>query len=259
MADSKDLAIVQGKTFSLVLRWETEPVVRKAITGISFTAGAPRLDVASHGAPDGWRVAVTRVKGPKQINAASNPPAPSDYHAATSIDANTIELNEVSPYDEAGNEWPAYVSGGFIEYWMPVDLTGYTARSAIKTKSGIYNRLRCTVGGTSGTTKPTADGSDGTVTWVSDNTVDTTKEWASNTAFVIGDVVDLDDLMFLGAANSRIAIDATAKTITLTISAADTAAIAWTKGVYDLEMVSPTGVVTAILSGKVTVTKEVTT
>ena len=40
MAVSKDLTIQQGKTFTLALRWETEPVVRKAISGISFDGGA---------------------------------------------------------------------------------------------------------------------------------------------------------------------------------------------------------------------------
>ena len=56
-----------------------------------------------------------------------------------------------------------------------------------------------------------------------------------------------------------IALDTAKSTITLTISATATAALIWTKGVYELEMVSSTGVVTAILSGKVTVAKEVTT
>lgn len=55
-----------------------------------------------------------------------------------------------------------------------------------------------------------------------------------------------------------ITIDNTAKTISLLIDAADTVAITWVKGVYDLEMVNG-GVVTALLTGKVTVTKEVTT
>lgn len=55
-----------------------------------------------------------------------------------------------------------------------------------------------------------------------------------------------------------ITIDNVAKTISLLIAAADTAAITWTKGVYDLEMING-GVVTALLTGKITVTKEVTT
>jgi hypothetical protein len=56
-----------------------------------------------------------------------------------------------------------------------------------------------------------------------------------------------------------IALDNSEKKITITIPAAITEAITFTKGVYDLEMASPAGVVTELLSGSVVVTKEVTT
>ena len=56
-----------------------------------------------------------------------------------------------------------------------------------------------------------------------------------------------------------IVVDNTTKTTTFTITATVTAGFTWTKGVYDLELVDPTGVVTALLSGKVTVKKEITT
>ena len=209
MADTKDLSIQQGKTFSLVIRWETEPIVFKPITNISLAAGAPRLTVAGHGCPAGWRAAVTRVKSPKQINAENNPPKASDYRAVTVIDTNTVEFNDMAPFDDNGNEWPAYTEGGFLQYNTPVDITGYSARMKIKDKIG------------------------GTVL-------------ASTEA---GDT-PLNVL--------AIVIDNAAKTITLSIAATATDDFAWTKGVYDLEMVSPSGVVTTILSGKVSVTKEVT-
>ena len=60
-------------------------------------------------------------------------------------------------------------------------------------------------------------------------------------------------------AQPRIAIDNANKTITLTIHAEDTAVMPFTKGVYDLEMVSSTGVVDLLLSGNITVSSEVTT
>ena len=205
MAVSKDLTIQQGKTFALVLRWETEPVVRKAISGISFDGGSPRITAAGHGVPDGWRCTLYGVKGPKQLNAENNPPRSDDYHAATVLDADTIELNEINPYDERGNEWPAYVSGGYLQYNTPADLAGYTARMAIKDKIG------------------------GTV------------------------------LHSMTTENDGIALDNTKKTITLTVAATETDDFVWTRGVYDLEMVSPTGVVTALISGRVSISKEVTT
>ncbi|MGH9892810.1 MAG: hypothetical protein ACREA0_12630 [bacterium] len=65
-------------------------------------------------------------------------------------------------------------------------------------------------------------------------------------------------LIELTTANSRIALDNVLKTITLTISATDTAAITWTAGVYDLEMVSAGGVVTRLLEGSVSISEEVT-
>ena len=201
MAATKDLTISQGRTFSLALRWESPPVVYKPITAITQTAPV-RLTVPAHGLPDGWRVAVTNVKGMTEINAEANKLTSRDYHQATVVDANTIEINDINA---AG--FKAYTSGGYIQYGTPVDLTGFTARMAIKNK----------VGGT--------------------------------------------ELMTLTTENDRIAIDASAKVISLTIEAEDTEPLTWTTGVYDLEMVSGAtpAVVTALLSGRVTVTKEVTT
>lgn len=199
----RELLIQKGKTFTLPVRWETEPIVRKPITGISFASGAPRLTVASHGIPDGWRVLVTRVKGPTQINAQSCPPRASDYVIATVVDSNTVELNSVTPVDCQGREWPAYVSGGFVEFYTPVDLTGYTARMSIKDK----------IGGTLLASSLPADAP-----------------------------LDVLLLTVLPAENK----------VLLEIDADDTATIGWKKGVAELEMISPQGVVTKpkLCSGK---------
>lgn len=209
MATTKDLEIKQGKTFSLVLRWETEPIIRKPITGVSLSSGAPRPTVQGHGCKAGWRAAVTMVKGMTQLNAKNNPPRADDYHQVTVIDADTVEFNDITPVDDAGREWPAWTEGGFLLYNTPVDLTGFTARMKIKDKIG-------------------------------------------GTVLVSNDVLDAPKNVL------AIAIDVAAQTITLSIPATATDDFAWTKGVYDLEMVSATGVVTGILSGKVSVIKEVT-
>ena len=47
--------------------------------------------------------------------------------------------------------------------------------------------------------------------------------------------------------------------ITLTIDATTTSTYRFTNAVYDLEIVSPTGVVTRLLQGKIKLSKEVTT
>ena len=204
-AVKKDFEILIGSTWGYVIRWGTTPIVRKPITNIDLSLGAPRLSVSSHGLFDGWGVAVYGVKSPRQINAVNNPPEGSDYHSATVIDTGTIELNDVTPVDENGQEWPAYTSGGFIQYDTPVDLTGYTARMSIKDKIG-------------------------------------------------GSV-----LHSLTTENNGIDIDPAAKTITLSIPAADTEDFIWSRGVYDLEMVSPAGKVTRIISGRIVLSREVTT
>ena len=204
-AVKKDFEILIGSTWGYVIRWGTTPIVRKPITNIDLSLGAPRLSVSSHGLFEGWGVAVYGVKSPRQINAVNNPPEGSDYHSATVIDTGTIELNDVTPVDENGQEWPAYTLGGFIQYDTPVDLTGYTARMSIKDKIG------------------------GTV------------------------------LHSLTTENGGIDIDPAAKTIALSIPAADTEDFTWSRGVYDLEMVSSAGKVTRIISGRIALSREVTT
>jgi hypothetical protein len=67
------------------------------------------------------------------------------------------------------------------------------------------------------------------------------------------------ELLSLTTENGGISVDNVGKLITITVTATASAALAWVKGVYDLELVSPTGVVTALMYGTVTVTKEVTT
>ena len=58
--------------------------------------------------------------------------------------------------------------------------------------------------------------------------------------------------------NGGITLGGAAGTITLTISATDTAALTEQSGHYDLEVVSAGGVVTRLLQGEITVSKEVT-
>jgi len=62
----------------------------------------------------------------------------------------------------------------------------------------------------------------------------------------------------LTTANSKIVLGGTAGTITLTLSAADTAAITQSSLAYDLELVSAGGVVTRLVEGQIVLTPEVT-
>ena len=68
----------------------------------------------------------------------------------------------------------------------------------------------------------------------------------------------IDVLLELSTVNGRITISELDGQIILQIPSAVTELITWTTGVYDLELTGPTGIVTRLLQGKVTVIKEVT-
>jgi hypothetical protein len=65
-------------------------------------------------------------------------------------------------------------------------------------------------------------------------------------------------ILTLTTENGRITVGGSNGLITLLVSAADTAALTTFCGVYDLEVISPAGVVTRLLEGQVEVSKEVT-
>ena len=65
-------------------------------------------------------------------------------------------------------------------------------------------------------------------------------------------------LIELTTENGRIALGGTAGTITLTISATDTAALTAGRAVYDLELVAANGTVTNLLGGVVTIPRNIT-
>ena len=71
-------------------------------------------------------------------------------------------------------------------------------------------------------------------------------------------VDDPEVLLSLTTENGGIVLGGTAGTITLGLTAVQTAAIQWTAGVYDLEMIYSTGLVRRLLAGTVTVSREVT-
>lgn len=65
-------------------------------------------------------------------------------------------------------------------------------------------------------------------------------------------------LLTLTTENGGISLGGTAGTINLLIDAEDTAALSWTSGVYDLEIVHPGGQVRRLMYGSVVVSPEVT-
>ena len=65
-------------------------------------------------------------------------------------------------------------------------------------------------------------------------------------------------LLELTTENGCIVIDGPAGKLTLHLSPAATAAIAWESGVWDLEVVHPSGDVTRLVQGSISVSREVT-
>lgn len=254
MANTQDFVITQGKTFSQVLRWEAPPILYKPITAISKVAPVS-ITSATHGIPNGWRVAVVSVLGMTEINAKNTPPRATDYHQVIVVDPNTITLNDIN-----ASGYSTYTSGGYLQLNTPVVLVGFTARMTIKDRIAAPNLLVCTTGGTTGLTLPTVAGADGTAVWsIAPAGSSRSITWTPSTVVTIGAIIDTHELLRLDTTNARIVIDTVNYTITLTVDAATTAAISWATGVYDLEMVSAANVVTGLLSGSVSVIQEVTT
>jgi hypothetical protein len=128
-----NITIRQGKTLTLVVRFEALPYLYKAITAITKAAPAV-LTVTGHGIPDGWRVAPVSVQGMTEINAkldGQKRPRLDSYVKATVVDANTISLNEVNSSD-----FSTYTTGGYLQLFTPVNITGYLARMTVRNKVG---------------------------------------------------------------------------------------------------------------------------
>ena len=73
----------------------------------------------------------------------------------------------------------------------------------------------------------------------------------------VKDKVGGTELFRLDDQNGRIVLNNTSKTVTLNVSASDTALMSFKKGVYELELETPAGEVFLVMSGAVTVTKEI--
>lgn len=256
------ITIKKGKTFSRVLRPSAPPFIYKAITAITKAAPA-QITATGHGLVTGQYVAVVSVKGMTQINAkigSDGHPRDDAYHKVTVIDANTLSINAIN-----AAEFSTYVSGGYLQFHTPLDMTGAIVRRSFKNRlaaqtanlwrativyaAGVYvviangSVLQASIGGTSGSVQPTGPMVDGTVTWIA------TVNYAGSR-----ELLRLDNGSIGG-----IVVDNINHTITETISAMVTAGITWKTGVSDME-IEIGGVVTEIgAEDVVVVQQEVTT
>lgn len=121
----ENITILQGATFTRVLRWDDGTPVFKAITDIQQVAPAT-VTCVGHGVPEGWPVGIVSVKGMTQIN-TENPDRVSTYEITSAPDADTLLLTHVD-----ASSFKKYTGGGYVRYRKPVDLTGFTARMMVK-------------------------------------------------------------------------------------------------------------------------------
>ena len=112
--------VYQGSTFSEVLRWESSSKGYKTITGISNTAPVVITSTA-HGIPVDWRIKLSNIVGMTEMNLGDT------YQLVTGITSNTLTINAINALS-----YRSYVSGGVIEYNLPVDLTGFTGRMQLR-------------------------------------------------------------------------------------------------------------------------------
>lgn len=133
-----DLVIPQGKTFSHVLRWDQGIYTFKdfAASGTIVQKAPLRIKTAAaHNMPDGWSFRIANVVGMTQLNSPLDRAFAANYVGrAVSGQPDQIEVIElVGEGDSAylrevnANGYADYLSGGQLEYALPVDLDTITA------------------------------------------------------------------------------------------------------------------------------------
>ena len=126
------LSVRLGASSDIALRIETSDLRFVAITGMAKTAPM-RVTAPSHGIPDLWQVSVIDSRGMTEMNADdANKLRDADFNEVTVIDANTVDFTRVS-----SASFKTYTGGGYLVYYVPLDLSGYTAaRMDIKRRVG---------------------------------------------------------------------------------------------------------------------------
>lgn len=274
-AKAKNLTLTEGHSYIMDI-WPEEqpPIIRKPIISVTSPNGCAQIESTAHGVKDGARVAVTNLKGTmSQINAdmdaLKNYKNTSEYHPATVLSADLIELNDTNVADLVHTP-----NTGFIQYNTPTDLTGHVQRCRVRDKQG-GSLVVCSVPGTTGSVKPTRAGQDGSVTWVKPSASELTalrisqgasyteRVWVGSTAYSADDVVDLSVIASSDVADApydvlEIDTDVSSSRVRLTFPPVATTLLSGKTAYYDVEDVSAdtTPVVSALIAGSVTVEKE---
>ncbi len=253
------LSIKAGTTHTEVVRWASDVVAYKAITGITKTA-PPSITAVAHGLKTGWPVAVEAAKGMAQINSLNSPPRDSDMRAVTVTGNDSVTLDGVNAIG-----YGTYTSGGALRFYVPQSLAAATARMDVVDRwrpvaLGISRphlegqayaegdivhvvpdtHYVCTTAGTSDIARPTdLLAGDGTVAWAAED------DFTGTTVYVA-----LTE-------TAGITIDDTNHTITWTIAETELTGEAWTKATAQLE-VTASGAVSRVKEYAITLDHETT-
>lgn len=132
MLSKLKLSARKGASADIQILVETDTMAFAPISTMAQTAPL-RVTSTGHGILDNWRAAVVDAKGMTEMNAADSASIrDGELHKITVVDANTIEFDSISA---AG--FRAYTSGGYLAFYAPKDLSGYTAaRMDLKTRAG---------------------------------------------------------------------------------------------------------------------------
>jgi hypothetical protein len=194
------LNVRKGSTFSRSLFYASPVLSVRPITGLT-NSGQAVVTAVAHGLVTDWWVFVVGVQGMDQVNNRSEDLSIIDRaYRAYYVDADKVRLNLDT------SRFGAYVSGGELLFFPPVDISLWTARMELKV--------------------PDAEGT---------------------------------ILQSLTTENGGITLTGAGE-IKLLISSVDTTLyVPETEGVWDLELVDPTGVVIPVIGGNFKVSDEVTT
>lgn len=129
---TQDISLQQGKTQPLVLRIETDVVAYRDISSIDKSAPARIVTTTPHGLVDGWDCVITNALGMTEINQEANKTSysKSERKAVTVVDPTTVTLNKVNAVGFKAHT----PTTGVLQYFEPMDLTGFDARMDIRDK-----------------------------------------------------------------------------------------------------------------------------
>ena len=118
-----NLKISQGSTFRYALQWQTSQ--KEYLTVNSCTNSAPlQITVTGMLPPLDWLVTPVGVGGMTELNDQSM--------RVTEISGQTLTFGDVN-----STRYKTYTSGGVLEYYKPVPLTGYRARMKLVGGAGV--------------------------------------------------------------------------------------------------------------------------